>query len=277
MLQRGDALRVAGQQRPAHAPAAGAMHLGQAGEGDARHLAGQRRQRLEDGPVVEDLVVDLIDHQQQLMLGGDGDDALEQLARVGRAGGVVGVDQHDGAGAAGHQRLDLRRIGQEAVGRIALVVHRAAVVEDGRGRPQRIVGRGHQHFVARVEQRAQRQVDQLGHAVADEHPVRMRVGRVAACVVGGHRLARGRQALLVGVGVGAAHVVGDRVLQMLGRAETERAGVADVELDQLAALGLQLAGSPGQLATDLVADFGQAFTDGEGLDGGGGHGTGAWR
>ena len=60
-------------------------------------------------------------------------------------------------------------------------------------------------------------------------------------------------------------LVGDRALQVLRRAEAERARVADVELDQLAALGLQLAGAPGQFAADLVTDFGQAFA---GLHGG---------
>ena len=48
-------------------------------------------------------------------------------------------------------------------------------------------------------------------------------------------------------------------LQVRRRAEAEGAGVADVELDQLAALGLELEGAPGQLAADFVADFGQAF------------------
>ena len=75
----------------------------------------------------------------------------------------------------------------------------------------------------------------------------------------GDRFARGRQALLVRVGIGVGDVVGDRALQVLRRAETEGARVADVELDQLAALGLQLAGAAGEFAADLVTDFGQAF------------------
>src|SRR3546814_4809846 len=72
-------------------------------------------------------------------------------------------------------------------------------------------------------------------------------------------IARGRQALLVGVGVGVGEAVGDRTLQVPGRAEPERAGVADVELDQGPALRLELAGPAGQLAADFVSDFGQAF------------------
>ena len=48
------------QHRPAHAPAAGAMHLRQAAERQARQVAGERRERLERRVVVEDLVVDLV-------------------------------------------------------------------------------------------------------------------------------------------------------------------------------------------------------------------------
>jgi hypothetical protein len=115
----------------------------------------------------------------------------------------------------------------------AAVIHRPAVVEDGRGRPQRVVGRGQQHFVARVEQRAQAEVDQFAHAVADEHPLRRRIGRAALAMEVGDRLARRGQALLVRVRIGAGDVVGDGALQVFRRAEAEGPGVADVQLDQL--------------------------------------------
>jgi hypothetical protein len=122
-----------------------------------------------------------------------------------------------------------------------------------------------------VQQGAQGDVDQFADAVADEHAFRRGVGRAALLLVeGGDRLARFRQALLVGVGIGAGDVVGDRALQVFRGAETEGAGVADIELDQGAALGLQFAGSPGQFAADFVADFGEA---GAGLEAGQGH----WR
>jgi hypothetical protein len=102
---------------------------------------------------------------------------------------------------------------------------------------------------------------------------------VPRCLVeGGDRFARRRQALLVGVGVGFGDVVGDGALQMLRRAESEGARVADVQLDQLPALAFQFAGAAGEFAADLVADFGQALA---GLQGGGGwRGTsvvGGWK
>ena len=87
--------------------------------------------------------------------------------------------------------------------------------------------------------------------------------RAARDVVRGDRLARLGQALLVGVGVGAVDVVGDRALQVLRGAEPEGPRVADVELDQRTALGLEFARAASEFAADLVAHFGQAFADGQ--------------
>ena len=95
MVEIAHAQRVARQHRPAHAPAAGAPDLGQPAEAQAGHVAGQRRQRGERRLVVGDAVVDLVAQQQQLVLGGDRDDALEQRTRIHRAGRIVGVDEVD--------------------------------------------------------------------------------------------------------------------------------------------------------------------------------------
>src|SRR5690606_23322812 len=91
----------------------------------------------------------------------------------------------------------------------------------------------------------------------------------AALAVGrGQRLARGRQAQLVGVRVGVVDVADDRLLQVLRRAEAERARVADVELDQLASCCLERMRSPVELAADLVADFRQSLAHRERFFGG---------
>ena len=88
-------------------------------------------------------------------------------------------------------------------------------------------------------------------------------------MVGGNGFARRGQALLVGVGIGVVDAFGDRALQVFRRTEAERARVADVELDLLAPLGLELTRAPGQFATNLVTDFRQALA---GSQCGGGHG-----
>src|SRR5690606_39506433 len=93
--------------------------------------------------------------------------------------------------------------------------------------------------------------------------------RRAALAVGrSQRLARGRQAELVGVRIGVVDVPDDRLLQVLRRPETERARVADVELDQLASRRLERMGSPVELAADLVADFRQSLAHGKRFFGG---------
>src|SRR5690606_41864717 len=97
----------------------------------------------------------------------------------------------------------------------------------------------------------------------DDQALGRGVGRAAGDVVGGNRLARLGQALLVGVGIGTLDVVGNRALQVLGRAESERARVADVELDQLPALGLEFAGHARQVPAHRVAGYGQALAGGE--------------
>ncbi len=86
------------------------------------------------------------------------------------------------------------------------------------------------------------------------------------------RRPRRRQALLLGVGIGLRQVFGDGLLHVLGGAEAERTGVADVELDQRVPAGFELARPARQLAADFVTHLAQAFAGGER---GGGHG-GAW-
>ena len=122
-----------------------------------------------------------------------------------------------------------------------------------------------------LEQGAQRHVDQLRHAIADEDPVSVRIGHAAAGIGRGNRLACVRQALLVGVGIGAVHVIGNGMLQMGRGTEAETARVADVELDQRASLRLQFTRSPRQFAADFVTDLGQALAGGYRQGGRGAH------
>src|SRR6185437_16080821 len=104
----------------------------------------------------KDLVVDLVGKQQQPVSCGDIHQALQQGARINRAGGIVRVDQHQRAGARGDQRLDLVGIRQVAVAGQAAVVARLTAVEDGGRAPQRVVGTGQQYLVAGLQQGAQR-------------------------------------------------------------------------------------------------------------------------
>ena len=83
----------------------------------------------------------------------------------------------------------------------------------------------------------------------------------------GDRLARGRQSLLVRVRIGVLDLAGDRALQVFRRAESEGARVADIQLDQHAALVFQFARTSRQFSADLVAHLGQAFAGFQAFDG----------
>jgi hypothetical protein len=141
------------------------------------------RQRLEFRGVVKNAVVDFVGHQQQIVPAGDRHQFFQQVARIRGAGRIVRIDDHQRARAWGDQRFDLLRIRQEIIFGAAVVVHRLAVVENGRGAPQRIVGTGQQHFVAGIEQCAQSDVDQLADAIADEDAFGCRVRGVSRLVV----------------------------------------------------------------------------------------------
>jgi hypothetical protein len=132
-------------------------------------------------------------------------------------------------------------------------VHRAPAIErDGSG-PQRVVRRGHQHLVAIAEQRAQRLVDQLGGAIADEDGFGIAAAHAAVLLLQQDGLARGIHALLVRIALCLRQVLHQRQAQDLRRAEAIGARVADVQRDDLVALPFQLQRAARERAADLVA------------------------
>ena len=134
---------------------------------------------------------------------------------------------------------------------------RRAARQRDRRRPQRVVGRGHQHLVAGIEQALHRHHDQLGRAVADEDVVHPDAGDLLRLGVVHDRLARGEQALGIGI-AGRIRQVQDHVLlDFLRRVEAERREIADVQLDDALAFFLHLLGARHHRAADVVADVGQ--------------------
>ncbi len=78
-------------------------------------------------------------------------------------------------------------------------MHRAAAIQRDRRGPQRIVRRRHQYFIAIAEQRPQRQVDQLGSAIADEDGFGGATANAAVLLLQQDGLTRRIDALLVRV------------------------------------------------------------------------------
>jgi hypothetical protein len=209
------------------------------------------------GAVVEHLVVDLVGEDDQLVLAGDLDDLAQQLVGIQRAGRVVGVDEDDGAGGRADLAADVGQVGQPAGALVAQVMARRAAGEAHRRRPQRVVGRRHQHLVAVVEQRLHGHHDQLGDAVADVDVVDADALDPLLLAVVHDGLARGEEALRVGVAGGVAQVVDDVHHDFLRRLETERRRIADVQLDDAMALLLHLPGARQHRSADVVADVGE--------------------
>ena len=209
------------------------------------------------GAVVEDLVVDLVGEDDQLVLPGDLDDALQHVIRIQRPGGVVGVDDDDGLRALGDLRAHVVQIGQPAGALVAHVVHGRAPREAHGRRPQRIVGGGHQHLVAGIEQRVERQHDQLAHAVADVDVVDRHTANALELRIVHDGLAGREQAPGVGVAGGIGQVGHDVLAHFVGCIEAERRHVADVELDDALPFFFHLLRPGKDGATDVITDVGQ--------------------
>ena len=259
-------LPLAREHEPAHPQAAGPVDLAQSRERQTERVAGERGEGRELGAVVEHLVVDLVGTEHEVPPLGDPRERLEHLPRVDGARGVIGVDDHDRPGLVGDETLDLLGIGHVAPLGAAGVVDGLRPVDHHARRPEREVGARHEHLVARIEQGPHRQHDQLGDAVADEHVVGGDVHHAPILLLHHHRLAGREDALLVRVGVGLVEVLDDRHPHRRGHPEAEGAGVADVELDDVVPLPLELLGAAGERPADLVADLVEVFGGSEGRE-----------
>ena len=260
----GGRLLVARHRHPAGAVTAGAVALRQRVEGEREHVLRQARDRRVLGAVVQNLVIDLVGEDHQAVLARDGDELLEQFVGVQRAGGVVRVDHDDALGGRRDLAADVVDVGHPAVGLVAHVVHRRAAGQRRARRPQRIVRRGHQQFVALVEERVGGQRDQFARAVAQVDVVERDALHALLLGVVHHRLARREDALAVRITRRGRQVADHVLLDLLGGVEAERGEVADVQLDDLVALFLHLPGGVHDRTADVVQDVGElgGFLDG---------------
>jgi hypothetical protein len=105
--------------------------------------------------------------------------------------------------------------------------------------------------------RAWRHDDEFGHAVAEEHVVGGHAFDADAVVVGGHRLAGRRDAARVAVALGVRDAGRDLLHDRVRCDHAERRGVPEVQLEDLMALGLELASSAQYRPPDVIPDVGQ--------------------
>ena len=198
------------------------------------------------------------------MLTGDLDDLPQQVVRVEGPGGVVGVDDDDGAGRRGDLGADIVEIRQPARPLVTQIVAGGAPGQGHGGGPQGVIRGRHQHLVAIVQQGLHGHHDQLRDAVADVDVAHLDAVDMLFLGVVHHRLAGGEEALGISVATGVGQVEDDVLDDLLRGLEAEGAGIADVELDDVMALLLHLAGAGHDRAADVVADIGHlgGFEDG---------------
>ncbi|MNJ23643.1 hypothetical protein D3C77_180310 [compost metagenome] len=246
-----------GDGQPAGAETRHPVGLGQAVEGQAEQVRGQRCGADVHRLIVKNLVVDFVGEHHQVVLARQLQHAQEQFTRVHRAGGVVRVDDHQRFGVGSDLGLDVVKV-REPVGLfIAQVVHRVAAGQAYRGGPQRIVRCRDQDFIAVVEQGLHRHHDQFGDAVAQVDVFDTDTFDLLLLVILHDRLARAEQAFGVTVALGGRQVA-DHVLEdFVRRLETKGRRVADVQLEDAMAFLFQAFGVLEHRAANVIADIGE--------------------
>ena len=240
LLHRRDDIIQAGRaaaRHPARAPAGREVRLREARERDDRRIRIEVAVGL-DGAVEAEVAVDLVGEDEQAVLVGEVQQGAPGLGRVDRAGRVVGVDDDERARRRRDEALQVIEIRHPAARRVEPVVLRLGVELGQHGRVQRIGRHRHEHFAARVDDRAERQLDPFRGSRGDEDAIggdRESVARVFA----GDRLARGRDAgRRPVVVVAVAHRPFDRGDQVRRRLETKGDRIADVQVADPRAGGL---------------------------------------
>ena len=182
--------------------------------------------------VVGQLAVDLVRDDDQVALAGEGGDVFQVRPAHDRAGRVVREVEHQHLGARRRFGLQHRARQAEPVVGARLDRHRHPVREQDR-RPIRHVARLMvKHFVARVEQRPQRQVQRLAHADRDQHLVlRVVFGAKGLADIAGQGAAQFEVAEVAGVMRRAAFEGEDGgFAHVPGRVEV---GLADAQADHV--------------------------------------------
>ena len=204
--------------------------------------------------VHDQAVVDLVGKDHELVLAGDLDDALQNLLGVDGTRGVVGVDDHDGLGAAGDLGLHVGQVRVPLVLLVADVVDGVAAGQGDAGGPQRVVRAGDEHLVAVVDERVHGELDELGDAVAGVDVLHVHVGDVAQLGVLHDGLARGKETAGVRVALAVRELLAHVVDHLVGSPEAKRRRVANVELQDARAVLLHAGGLVHHGAADVVQD-----------------------
>ena len=157
-------------QRIADAPAGHGIGLGDAVDEDRVRLdlVTERGDAGKLHAVIDELIIDLIRDDIQVMLHADICDGFERLFRIDSAGRVGGVIEDDGLGLIRDGLLELLRRELEALlladidnnGHAAEQANHLIITDPVRGR--------NDHFITRIDQRGQRNVDRVLGTTGDD-------------------------------------------------------------------------------------------------------------
>ena len=247
----------AGNRHPARAETRHPVGLRQTVERQAQQIGREGRGADVLGPVVENLVVDLVGEDHQPVFARQFDDLLEHFPRVHRARRIVRVDDHHGLGVGRDLLAQVVYVGEPVGPLIAQVVHRCTAAEPHGRRPQRVVGRGDEDLVVVVEESLRRHHDQFRRAVAEEDVVDGDPRHSARLVILHDRLAAGEQTLRVAVALRRRQIVDDVGENLLGSLEAERGGIADVQLEDPMPFLLEPLRMFEDGSADVVTDVGE--------------------
>ena len=175
LLDRGQQLvqpRIPADHHPAGAPPRSEIRLREARERDDRGIRREAAHR-RHGTVVREVAVDLVGQQHETVPLGHVDERAPRGVGIHRAGRIVRVDDDQRARARGDERFEVVEIGLPAVRRVRPVIARVRADLREHGGVERIRRHRHEHRVAWIDQRGQRQLDPFRGAGSDEHAIRV--------------------------------------------------------------------------------------------------------
>ena len=92
-------------------------------------------------------VIDLVGKKNELMLPGQVNDLLQNLLRIQRSGGIVGIDDDNRLGPVRDLLFHIFQIRIPVRLLITDIMHGLSSRKGGAGRPQGIVRRGNQNLI----------------------------------------------------------------------------------------------------------------------------------
>ena len=117
------------------------------------------------------------------MLARQFGDFEQDFLAVHRSCRIIGIDDDDGFGFGRNFSFHIGKVGEPAVFFVAQIMAYRTARKRCRRRPQRVVGRRNQDFVAVVQQRLHRHSNQLGHAVADIYIINRNIAQTFGLIV----------------------------------------------------------------------------------------------